>query len=154
MIKAFNLACVPRTVNHRADVSLRSFTIINQVIYKQANKNKWLQYISCCPCCMPVCSMMRVCVLGVANATVNAVVCMCVGACVYCAWSHKQWHISVVKFRMMQEKHIRKCGCLWSSGLLEQQWWWKGLMRRNKPGAGSLVLSFDKIETQGTWQRV
>lgn len=36
----FNLACVLRTVNHRAGASQRGFTIINQVIYKQANKNK------------------------------------------------------------------------------------------------------------------
>lgn len=41
---ALNLACVLCKVNHRADASQRGFTIINQVIYKQANKNKLVQY--------------------------------------------------------------------------------------------------------------
>lgn len=41
-----NSACVLRTVNYRADASQRLFTVINHVIYKQANKNKWLKYNS------------------------------------------------------------------------------------------------------------
>lgn len=44
MNTALNLACVLHKVNHRADAYQRGFTLINQVIYKQANENKWLQY--------------------------------------------------------------------------------------------------------------
>lgn len=73
---ADNLACVLHTVNHRADASQRVFTVINQVTYKQANKNKWLQYNSAAPlhACLLVDEQM--CVLGVINEQRSSV---CVG---------------------------------------------------------------------------
>lgn len=44
MNTALNLVCVLHTVHHGADASQKGFTVINQVIYKQANMNKWDQY--------------------------------------------------------------------------------------------------------------
>ncbi len=65
--------------------------------------------------------------------------------------------VSVVKFKRIQMQHINEsefvcllCVCVCASGLLKQQWWWKGPMRSEGTRRRVISALFDKKESQGT----
>lgn len=130
MNTAFNLARVLRTLNHWADASQRGFTIINQVIYKQANKNKRLQYN----------------LLPLLLAHVFRNVSVCLWCVITCQKSMFQCEIPKRRKRNIHEsKCVCVCVCLWASGGGREDRW--GAMG---PGGGVISALFDKTESRGT----
>jgi len=135
MNTAFNLACALQQVSRRADASQRGFTVINQEIHKQDNKNKWMQY--------NLQPLLHVCLLLNVVETVNLNVNDDMNKTILQCWSFIKWSMCP------KQECVCVRACLPACSLLEQRWWYKGPMRRDETRRWVISVHFDKIENQG-----